>query len=121
MYIQEIEWMNRSILEAVLVVSDGEYNLTCFACPCQYSIGDCVNGLLECLDVSDVQTSGSNATRVTRKGKGFQYAICGCLNNFSKGIVQVGKLKLHICPNRIPKDIYDGQFIQFSVERIDLY
>ena len=121
MYIQKIKWINRSILEAELVVTDGKYSVLCFAYPCEYSVGDPVRDFLECLSVTEIQTSNTKTPQIIHKDGGFQYTICGCLTDASKGIIQVGKLVLHIQANRIPKDISNGQFIQFSVQRIDLY
>lgn len=121
MFVQKIEWLDFPTLEAEITVTDGTYHLLCFSHPCKYSVGDPIHTPLECFDVEEIKTSDMDFFSVLQEGEGFRSTICGCLNDTSNGIVQVGQLFLHITANRIPKDIHDGQFIQFSTVRIDLY
>lgn len=121
MFIQKITWLDHSCLEAELVVSDGSYCLLCFSCPCEYAVGDELRGPLECLDAQDICVAEENVFNVVKGPFPYSYTLCGRICDISKGIVCVGKLKLHIEQNRIPKDIRSGQYVWFSTSRIDIY
>lgn len=120
MIIKEIKWMDRSIREAIVLVSDGRYSLVCFSHPCNYSIGEQVKDLLYCLDAQDVVLANQDIYMVSHDAWEFSHKICGRLCDSSRGIVCVGELQLQIDASIIPGDIKSGQFIQFSATRIDL-
>lgn len=120
MIIEEIKWMDRSIREAIVLVSDGRYSVVCFSHPCNYSVGEHVKDLLYCLDAQDVMLADQNTYMVSYDAWEFPHKICGRLCDSSRGIVYVGELQFQIDANIIPGDIKNGQFIQFSTSRIDL-
>lgn len=121
MFIQEIIWLERSCLEAELIVSDGAYRLLCFSCPCEHAVGDELHKPLECLDVHDICVAEENVYDVEKGKNPYSYSLCGKICDINKGIIRVGEIKLHVAQNRIPKDIQSGQFVCFSTSRVDIY
>lgn len=120
MVIEEIRWIDRSIREAEVLVSDGRYSVLCFSHPCDYSVGEAVNDPLFCLNVQDVELANRDGYEAARDAWGFSHMIRGKLCDPARGIVCVGGLRLEIDPGMIPKDIESGQFVQFFAGRIDL-
>ncbi len=120
MIIEEIRWMDRSIREAVVLVSDGRYSVVCFSHPCNYSVGEHVSDPLYCMSVQDVELAGQDVYEATHDAWEFPHRVCGKLCDSTQGIVCVGELRLQIDAGMIPGDIKNGQFIQFSTTRIDL-
>ena len=120
MYIHNIVWLDEPSSEAVLTISDGDYSLTCFSCPCEYSVGDIIEAPLECLSVSDIEWVDPQYSVIHTDSK-FSYIIIGEVLNIADGLVRVGKITLHINSVLFPKDIYTGQFVRFCVSRIDLF
>lgn len=119
--VEEMKWMDRSIREAIVLVSDGRYSVVCFSHPCNYSVGEQVEDLLCCLNAQDVELADQDRYLASHDDWEFPHRICGRLSDSSRGIVCVGELQLQIDAGVIPGDIKSGQFIQFSTSRIDLY
>lgn len=121
MFIKDICWLDRPSSEAILCVSDSKYLLTCFSCPCEYSVGDRIDTPLECFDVRNIEQVDENSCEVINKEGTFPHIITARMHSVTEGLARVGSLMLHIKPDLIPKDIQTGQFIRFSVSRIDLF
>lgn len=120
MIVEEIKWMDHSIHEAIVLVSDGRYSVVCFSHPCNYSVGERVKDFLYCLDAQDVVLADQEIYMVSHDTWKFPHKICGRLCDSSCGIICVGELQFQIDASIIPGDIKNGQFIQFSTARIDL-
>jgi len=121
MFVKSIFWIEESSREAEVEVSDGMFRLTCFSCPCNYSEGDIVAEKLECLDVMKIESTDEEKYSV-EKGKGyFSYKICGKIENIKEGTIKFGNIELHIDSSKIPKDIYENQYIVFETSRIDIW
>lgn len=121
MYIKSILWLDEENKEAELEISDSVYSLVCFSFPCYYSIKQKLLEPLECLDSKDFMISLDEKYKIERVNKGYSYRLCGKLTDVSNGIITIGNIVLHIDENIIPKDINNGDFVEFIVSRIDLW
>ena len=121
MFVKSIFWIEESCREAEVEVSDGVFGLICFSCPCSYSEGDAVTEKLECLDAKKIKVAKEGEYFI-EKGEGyFSYKICGKIEDAKGGIIKLGDIELHIDSSKIPKDIYENQYIVFETSRIDMW
>lgn len=119
MRIIEIDEYNEAAHEALVKVTDGIYTVECFSQPCTLEMRKEWVAPLECLNVYEIYADNSEE-KLSKVGF-FEYEIVGKLVNRNKGIVTVGNLYFHIDATLIPKDINEGQYIFFVVDRIDIY
>lgn len=121
MHIEEINWLDIGVEEAVLkVVSDADC-LICFSCPCSYNVGDELVEPLECLDTDNIIMYETKENIIEKMEGKFKYKLRGELKNMQNGIVEVKGFNLHINEDKIPKDMSNGMCIQFEVSRIDIW
>ncbi len=121
MYIEEVEWLDVSIKEAILKVANNSQSLICFSCPCSYSVGDVLMEPLECIDTDDVMIC-ENMDNCIEKMKGiFQYKLKGKLIDVQQGIIDVCGFHMHIDKDRIPGDLSNEGYVQFITSRIDIW
>ena len=121
MYIKSIEWRDKDAREAILTVSDGIQELVCFCHPCFYHINDTVSEPLKCLDVKDIIVSRANIYDIKSKTGTLNYKLMGELINAQAGLIKVYSFYLHIDEKKLPKDLIDGNHVQFTVSRIDVW
>ena len=119
-YIKEIRWIDKQIEEAEVTVSDGVYSIVCFSCPCEYKIGQTLNGNINVLDINNIRLSKNSEYEVIETSKPFEYKVNGMLS-YDRDTLVVGKLIISIDPEEIPKDIVGGSFIEANVDRFDIY
>lgn len=121
MFVKSIFGIEESSREAEVEVSDGMFRLTCFSCPCSLSEGDTVAEKLECLDVKNIESSNKEKYFIEKGGGYFSYKICGKIEDVKEGTLKLGNMELHIDSSKIPKDIYENQYIVFETSRIDIW
>ena len=118
MFIKEIKDYYKAGAEADIIVSDDELEILCYAQP--FSGKYNVDFVLCPLDYSDIMTASKNEYLVEKLNTGFyDYFLRGKLLDVEKGLVQVGGITLQGL-RYMPKDIRQGEYIEFSVARIDL-
>lgn len=118
MVIKNIIWIDEEIGEADVIVTDGQYDIRCFAHPLFQQIGEELRGEISIFDYSDVIRSDTNFPISKYMGWGKHFLI-GRLVDRTKGIVQIGDILLReVAP--IPTDIQVGDYIEFSAERVDI-
>lgn len=120
MYIKDIEWLDPIEKEAIAVVSDTKYEITCFADILQQEINDELVEPLECVIVQNIIRSDEE-DKVEKTDSSFGYHLCGRLLDRKSGLMVVGQIKLHIQPELIPGDIDDDEQIAFDCCRIDIW
>ena len=120
MFIKNINYLDANIKEAVVVVSEGLLELSCFSDSCSLAIGDVLNDALECLDVSNIETIEDSYEIIKLNGP-FDYLLKGKLINKMEGIVNIGGILIHIDEDEIPNDIEEGMYISFETSRIDIW
>ncbi len=122
MYIKKIVKYYEDELEADVIVTDGSYELLCYALSCENQVGD-TDFSLSPFGCSDVITSDEKKYKITKLKDGyFSYKLQGKLidiNERYEGIMQIGSIV--ICEiSGIPKDINVGEYIEFTVVRLDI-
>lgn len=120
MFIKSIDWMDEERREAIVIVSDMENEIKCFADGLKYNVGDVLVDPLNCLTTKNVFRSYENKTFIDNKRTCFSYRVIGRLIDKSNGLVQIGDISLHISPELIPGDIERNEQIEFETDRIDL-
>ena len=121
MFVKSIFWIEESSREAEVEVSDGKFRLMCFSCPCSHSEGDIVTERLECLDVKNIESANEEKYFIEKGGGYFSYKICGKIVDVKAGTLKLGNVELHIDSAKIPKDIYENQYVVFETSRIDIW
>lgn len=118
MFIKEIKDYYKAGAEADIIVSDDELEILCYAQP--FSGKYNVDFVLCPLDYSDIMTATKNEYSIEKLETGFyDYFLRGKLINLEKGLVQIGGIIIKGI-RYLPKDIREGEYIEFSVERMDL-
>ncbi len=118
MYIKEIKDYYQSGMEADVIVSDGEFEILCYVQP--FSGKQNIDFDLCPLDYSEIMTATKNEYSIEKLETGFyDYFLRGKLINLEKGLVQIGGIIIKGI-RYLPKDIREGEYIEFSVERMDL-
>ena len=120
MYIKRIEWLDEENKEAILEVFNNNKTLICFSHPCNYNLNDEIKEPLHCLDSYDIVYCEDKQIRIEKINEPFEYKLLGKVVNVEEGIIKIDDFILCIDSNRIPKDIMNGDYIQFITSRIDV-
>lgn len=105
--------------EAEVIVSDGAYEMLCYAYPTDaIEIGMYVSGLSACL-CDNISRAAEQHCAVSKPAPYFAYSLTGRVFSKQDRIVQVGGLKIELDAH-LPNDISDGEYVSFDVLRLDL-
>lgn len=119
MYINAILHFNKEDSEAEVCVSDGMYDIHCYAHPTDVIlIGqyiDKIYGFL-CTNIKKLDIPNFQIVKLPEY---YSYRISAQLMNKEEGIVRVGEIYINL-DEPIPKDIVNGDYIVFSVQRLDI-
>lgn len=120
MKIKKIEWISNDIyLDAIVLVSDGSFEIKCFCSNCVYSENEILNDRLYAFEIENVRLSLTKKFDLKNINNTFEYYIVGELINQKLNIIRVGEIFIELF--QIPNDITEGQFIEFYCKRIDIY
>ncbi len=117
MYIQSVCFDGEN--EADVVVSDGKYQILCYACPY------CDDGrkgrfMLSAFMSGNVMRALKNKYSVEKTDSGYYaYKLTGRLFDLEKRLVKVGNIIIEL-ENNIPGDMKENDFVEFEAMRIDL-
>ena len=118
MFITDILYFNKEDSEAEVSVSDGRYTVNCYAYPCdRVFIKQRINTIygFECKNIIRL----NEAKYVIRKlSQHYAYQLVAQVVDNENGVVRIGDLFINL-DNSIPKDIVNGEYITFSVLRLD--
>ncbi len=117
--IKDIIWISEEIGEADVVVTDGNYEITCFSHPFFQKKGEEVRGTISVFEYSNLERSEKTEYVVEHLGNG-KYFLVGRLLDDIKGIVQIGEIYIHDI-EEVPAGIKKGEYIQFTTLRVDLW
>lgn len=118
MYIFDIEELNEDDNEADIIVSDGHYQLLCYAYPVKKLT---INQKVNCIfgfACSDVVKAAYDYYDVLKLPQYYAYELNAKVVSKKKNVVKVGDLCIHL-DTVIPKDIPDNDYVSFSVMRLD--
>lgn len=122
MFIKKIYQYYADELEADVIVSDGNFELLCYALYCENFEGDTDFSLLP-FGCRNVMTNDERVCRVIKLEEShFAYKLQGKLidiNDRNEGTIQIGSIIIDEI-KYIPKDIKVGEYIECDTTRIDI-
>lgn len=116
MFIKEIKEYDKISQEADIIVSDGQFEILCYAHPFELKKSKWV---LSTLFAENIMISFNKEPSVQKKDGYFDYKLTGKILNKSKQIVSVGEIIIEL-DGHIPNDLVEGNYIEFECMRIDL-
>jgi hypothetical protein len=119
-FIKFIEWLDEENREAEVMVTDGVFDVLCFSHPFNKTLNDVLTEPLYCLDANQIVISNEQVAFANKGSISYGYSICGKLIDKKKQLILLGKIMMCLDSSDIPKDICEGDFIEFSVLRLDL-
>ncbi|MGE7090726.1 hypothetical protein ACQKII_04570 [Lysinibacillus sp. NPDC048646] len=119
--IKKINWISQEALEAEVVVTDGKFEIMCFAQPLNYLKESELIGPIYCLNVSNLMIAERKEYSIEKLDDHFAYRFIGKLIDKDYEKVKLGKLLLELDNNLLPGDINEGDFISFCCQRLDIY
>lgn len=115
MYIKSVDFDGEQ--EADILVSDGKYEILCYALP--YSAGDKEKDFTLSVFMSEnVMRALKNEYSAEKTDGYYGYKLTGRLFDLKNRLVAVGGIVIEL-ENNIPKDIAENEFVEFEVGRID--
>lgn len=118
MYIREIVEYYRDDNEAEVLVSDGSFDLVCYLFPAKnLQVGQVVE-VIYAFNCSNIVINSAGEYHVEKKGGYYSYVLTAKVVDRKNQLVIIGDLLIRI-DVAIPADIMDGQYISFSVLRLD--
>ncbi len=116
MYVKSVNFYGEN--EASVVISDGEYEILCYAYPFENKKENSFT--LSAFMSNNVMRALENNYVIERKDDGYYaYKLQGKLVDIKKRLMVVGKIVIELEDN-IPKDIKENEFVELNVMRIDL-
>lgn len=119
MEVKNIKWISKEAEEAEVTISDGIYELICFAHPFRLSIGDVLEQPLYAIFTSNIQRSLIQNYKIEKYLDNYSYYITAQLFNLEENILKLGNIFLEL-DMPIPIDIKLGEYITFYCDRIDI-
>ena len=120
MIVTSIEWIDKSIKEAEVTVSDGKFSVICFSHPFNKTVNSTLSEPIYCLDIEGLMITDNEIFSANRTDV-YGYSICGKLIDKDNKIVLLGDIRLCLDNAHIPGDILSGSFVEFSVSRLSIY
>ena len=118
MFVSNVLYYSSNHSEAEISVSDGNFTLVCYAHPLErFSINQTVTELYG-FDCADIKKADTNDYAVEKISPYFAYQLTAQIVSREKGEVQLGEMHI-ILDSPIPGDLCSGDFISFSVLRLD--
>lgn len=107
--------------EGYVTIKDGKNKIVAFDCENKFQLGTEIDTILKAILVSNVVRTDDfdKQEHISQLDNGAQH-VCGILEDRICGIIRVGKIRICIS-DYIPRDINEGDSIEFDVGRIDLY
>lgn len=118
--VEKINWIDKEEREADVTITDGIYSVLCFSHPCNQNEKDIFNNLIYCFDAYDIVKSFECNPAIIKKSGFYEYMLSGELKSKEDKIVKIGELQIDISDGDIPKDINEGDYIEFQVMRLDV-
>ena len=120
MYIKELLNYDEEAHEADIVISDGQFDLLCYAHPFISGEYKELKAPLSAFMSENIMRTSENEYRIERlQDNYYAHRFHGKIIDLQKRLVTIGNIVIKL-ENTIPKDINEGEFIEFSAMRIDL-
>lgn len=119
--ITNIKWLSKEALEAKLTVSDGLFEIICFAHPFKGQINDEINCPINILNPEEIFKLDKQVYSLKLTDE-LGYKIEGKITDKIKGQMKVGNIILELDnPKFLPNDIFNDDFVSLSCDRLDVY
>ena len=118
MVITEIVNFNKEDSEAEVRVSDGDYSVECYVYPAEMSVLENQSNVIDGMCCKNIVKENRKRYEVKKLSQYYAYNLTAQVVDKEKRIVCIGKLIINLDAD-IPKDIVNGDYINFSVLRLD--
>lgn len=118
MYIKDILYFNKEDSEAEVSISDGYYIVNCYAYPCDRVLVNQRINIIYGFECANIIRLNKNKYAIKKLPQHYAYQFAAQVVDNGSEIVRVGDLFIKL-DNSIPKDIINGEYIAFSVLRLD--
>ena len=119
MKVKQINWIDKESKEAEVLLSNGIYDLICFAHPFLNSIGEKLTSILVSFEDKIFVSQKKNFLIEKNGSDNFSYFIRGKVIDAKNNIVEIGDIKIEL--TELPSDLDNNDFVEGVIERIDLY
>lgn len=119
MKIVQIDWISREALEAEVTLTDGSFDVVCFAHPFIGKVGEIINQEISTLNSDQIYRMQDTEYLVEKLADPFAYRLSGKVLNKKMPLVQIGDFKI-ILDNNLPGDLEEGQYVSFICDRLDI-
>ncbi len=110
-------WSNQD-KEADILVTDGEYQLLCYAQPFSWKECQTEVAALYAFGCENIVKSESCAVNIVKQTNYYAYELSAKVLSKVERTVKLGQLVLHL-DAAIPGDIQNGDYVTFRLQRID--
>lgn len=118
MIISSIEWHSGD--EAIVIVSGDNIDVAVFSQPFTNKLGDQLQQPLHLFEVPSIYVSQKGVEYANRQSDGLGYECCGLLYDKNSKLLRIDNLRF-IIHDEIPGDVKNGDMLEFSCSRIDLW
>lgn len=114
------EWVSETADEAIVAVKDGNIEIFVYCHPYDYAVGDEVEMELHPVDVRAIRQTDENGAVISRHHDGLGYDLKVVVHDIDDGLAKLGEVVL-VFDEPLPGDIRNGDRVEFSCSRIDLW
>lgn len=118
MYITDILYFSKEDSEAEVSISDGRYTVNCYAYPCDMVLVNQRVNTIYGFESANITRLNETKYAIKKLSQHYAYQLVAQVVDNESGIVRIGDLFINL-DNPIPKDIMNGEYIAFSVVRLD--
>ncbi len=118
MKVNNIKWIDKDALEAIVIIKDNEYVCEAFSCPCKLKVGDELKEPLATLDEGNVIRLEQGNLLLKKTQTTFGHEIIGEVVNIESKLITIGDIQIQV--RQLPGDIKVGDIVQLFPGRIDV-
>jgi hypothetical protein len=116
----KVDWVDESRYDASVTISDDVYSVVCFSSPFTFKENELFKGKLYAFNAEKIYRSYEEDPIIMKGEEFYEYIVRGRLEK-ETSTVHIGELLIDVSDAFIPKDILDGEMIEFKVDRLNLY
>lgn len=118
MYICDVKHWSNQDKEADILVTDGEYQLLCYAQPFSWKECQTEVAALYAFGCGNIVKSENCAVKIAKQTDYYVYELSAEVLSKVERTVKLGQLVLHL-DEALPGDIQNGDYVTFRLQRID--
>ena len=118
MYICDVKHWSNQDKEADILVTDGEYQLLCYAQPFSWKECQTEVAALYAFGCGNIVKSENCAVNIAKQTDFYAYELSAEVVSKAEGTVKLGQLILHL-DAALPGDVQNGDYVTFRLQRID--